>query len=217
MKYSRLILPVLTLLLLSCKRDKVTTQTIHGQIYNPYTDSGMANITVYLKENGNTISHTTSSTNGEFSFNNAQIHSQDSYGLYVPSVSGIAGVGVGIEGFNIALDKNRISQYGVYTVVPHFYKLCHTSDITSSIVSPDSFYVSFTQKKIATSSLASNYTYSLATSSHAYPPGYSSCFGGYIMGLWNITIEKWKSGVHTTTYDSIYMSYGATKTYTIHW
>jgi len=76
-KFSALLFIVIVFLG-SCKKDKdeVSSQTIHGQVYNLCTDSGMANITVYLQQNGSNIAQTNSGANGNFSFSNVQIHSR---------------------------------------------------------------------------------------------------------------------------------------------
>ena len=213
------LLLLVLLALISCKKkDTITHATIHGQVYNQCTDSGLANITVYIYENNNSIAQTTSGTNGNFTFTNVAIHSSSdySYQVYIPAISGIGGA-AGFQVNDVSFTSTNTSQFFVVDVVPSFGDLCFTSNITSPIISPDSFFVLFKQKKIATSSISPYVTYTLGTSSYHFIPSHSYCMGDYVMGLWNITIDKWKSGVHTTTNDSIYLSYGATKTYTLNW
>ena len=41
--------------------------------------------------------------------------------------------------------------------------------------------------------------------------------GSYPMGMWNITVDKTRLGVHTITNDSIYLNMGASAIYTIPW
>ena len=41
--------------------------------------------------------------------------------------------------------------------------------------------------------------------------------GGYPMGKYNIEMDIWKSGMHTTLKDSIYLGWGDTITATINW
>jgi hypothetical protein len=44
-----------------------------------------------------------------------------------------------------------------------------------------------------------------------------SNLGGFPMGKQIIQIDMWKSSVHTTKKDSVYLTWGANKTYTITW
>lgn len=46
---------------------------------------------------------------------------------------------------------------------------------------------------------------------------YENGAGNYPMGKYIIDIDKWISGVHTTSKDSIYLGWGAIKTHTINW
>ena len=117
----------IAMMLNSCKKDsdtdKVTTQTIHGQVYNLCTDSGLANVTVYLKIQGPSPSslQTVSGTNGNFTFN-VPVHSSDdyTYELYIPSLSGIGGgPEVGFDGCDGYVIKSNVNQSQLLCVVPH--------------------------------------------------------------------------------------------------
>jgi len=122
-KIIALLFVVVVVFLGACKKDSdtITSQTIHGQVYNLCNDSGMANITVYLQQNGNNIAQLNSDANGNFSFSNVQVHSSNdyTYGFYIPSKSGIAGVGVGFDGVSVDIVKSSINSPFILSVVPH--------------------------------------------------------------------------------------------------
>jgi hypothetical protein len=46
---------------------------------------------------------------------------------------------------------------------------------------------------------------------------YTNNSGNYPMGKYIIDMDIWKSGVHTTKKDSVYLGWGANTTYTINW
>ena len=95
MKHFILILTSSLIFFASCKKDKdmVTTHKVKGMVFNNCTDSGLANVTVYLNisdgKNINTV-QTISDALGNFTFDNVQIHSASNYkyAIYIPSKSG---------------------------------------------------------------------------------------------------------------------------------
>jgi hypothetical protein len=80
------------LLFTSCKKDKdtITTHDIKGMVFNNCTDSGLANVTVYLQDGQGLNLSTVSGAGGSFNFNNVKIHSGTKYEyvIYIPSKGG---------------------------------------------------------------------------------------------------------------------------------
>ena len=211
----------------SCKKDDdtVTKQTINGEVYNLCTDSALANVQVFLNiSNNNTLIQslsTTSGTNGTFSFPNVDIHSNSSYSynLYIPSTSGYAGLDIGFNGDNIEIDKSNLGKKYILHVAPCFKDLYFQINPSVVITYPDSINIFFEQNIIHKNQPSSPYCFNVETSGiqGGYPYYSKFCLGNYWMGNWNITINKWKSGVHTTLQDSVYVGWGATNTYIVNW
>ncbi len=227
MKNIVIICSIFFLLGSSCKKNKdtITNQTVSGMVYNQCTDSGLAGVNVYLKINkdNQTVKNyeTVSGINGAFSFTNAEMHSNTdyTYAIYIPSKSGTNGAGgteVGFNGTSLSFNNSEANTFFQPRVTPKFLDFCFAISPAVVIVNPDSLVISFKQnvfhKNIPDLPYASYRIHSQMQN------GITNCtFGNYPMGLWSITIDKWKSGLHTTTYDSLYLGWGATKTYTANW
>ncbi len=208
----------------SCRKedDTVSTQTISGMVYNQCTDSGLANVQVFLKINKDNSPfqslETTSGINGTFSFSNVDIHSNSkfTYAIYIPSKSGIGGGETGFNGTTLSFNNNESSIFFKTRVTPKFL-LINVSTIYSNSVSNlnDSIVLIFSQKTFHKNIVDLPYTFGGGTYGIIGNSNYSQ--GNYPMGLYNIAIDKWKNGIHTNTQDSIYLGWGATKPYTVNW
>jgi hypothetical protein len=210
-------------LIFSCKRDKdeVIYQTVRGQVYNNCTDSGLANVTVYLYVLKNNVKQQTyqsiSGADGSFVFPNAEIHSNEdfSYSIYIPSESGTAGIGISFIGSTVHFNKNETGKYFISRVIPGFYLFKLEFNQLSTGVASDSIVAVCSQYKYHTN--VPYYPFEIMGKCYGNVSYQFGNIGEYPMGKWNISIDKWKSGVHTTINDSIYIGWGATKTYTINW
>ncbi|HEX7413458.1 MAG TPA: hypothetical protein VF411_05380 [Bacteroidia bacterium] len=200
----------------NCKKDSsndtITTQTIHGQVYNLCTDSGLANVTVYLYTNGlgsgNYIS-TVSGANGNFTFGNVQIHSSSdySYSLNIPSVSGIGGgTQPAIDGSAIAINKSNLNQSFILNVVPHASNMRLYFPNGTHLTANDTFVLTIQQNTFHTNSPTSNWEFIWP-----YPPPPPTNFlgniGNYPMGWWHTTLNKTHNGVHTVSTYSFYVGW----------
>jgi hypothetical protein len=148
-----------------------------------------------------------------------QIHSSTkyNYALLILSKSGInaqtfeyCGFGGTVLGFNY----NEVDMFFKPRVRPSylFFDIyCNKNPITNkndSIV----FY-------------CTNYTFHKNAPDYPYYWGgggyglgsYTNNSGNYPMGKYIIEMDIWKSGVHTTRKDSVYLGWGANTSYTINW
>lgn len=208
----------------SCKKDAandtITTQTIHGQVYNLCTDSGLLNCTVFLQQNGSTIAQMNSGATGNFTFSNVQIHSSKdySYELTIPSISGIGGGG-GINGNNITIDKSKIGQTQVLYVEPSFNNWMLYFPAHSNITISDTFILTLQQNIYRTN--VPNGTYQIvAGNSPTYPLNSSNFIGNvgpYWMGWWQATLNRTVNGTHIIKKDSFYLGWNVNVTDTIPW
>ncbi len=110
-----------------CKREKdtISTHDIKGMVFNNCTDSGLANVTVYLQDNKGLNLSTVSDANGNFIFSGVKIHSSDkySYGLNIPSKSGIGATTFEYAGFNgesINFSSNDADDFFKLKVTPKY-------------------------------------------------------------------------------------------------
>ncbi len=104
MKKITLTAVIIFLFLLSYRKEKntVTTHDIKGMVFNNCTDSGLANVTVYLSDAQGLNTSTQSDVNGNFNFSNTKIHSSNKYkyAINIPSKSGDAATTFEHCGFN---------------------------------------------------------------------------------------------------------------------
>ncbi len=204
----------------ACKKNKdiVATKNINGMLFNNCTDSGLANVTVFLQDGQGLNLSTVSGANGNFSFNNVQIHSNAEYNyvIYIPSKSGTNATTFeycGFDGTRLYFNNDEADIFFKPRVTPSylfFTVYCNKIPFTNtndSII----FY-------------CNNYTFHKNVPNYPYGWGggygdhiYFDNVGNYPMGKYNIDIDIWKSGVHTTKKDSVYLSWGANTSYTINW
>lgn len=209
-----------------CKKDTdtVTQQAVNGMVYNQCTDSGLAGVTIYLKINKDNSElksyQTVSGSNGNFSFSGVDIHSNSaySYAINIPSKSGDGATTpeyCGFDGANISFTKDQANTFFKPKVRPSFLFL-HSQFINSTISSnQDSIVVKYAQKIFNKNVPILPYYFFSGTYGNFASNLYT--MGNYPMGKYNITIDKWRSAIHTTVYDSIYIGWATTKTYTINW
>ncbi len=189
----------------SCKKDKdtdadtVTTQTIHGQVYNLCTDSGLANVTVFLNINnsagGGSTMQTVSGANGMFSFANVQIHSNNDYTYDLEVQSNTAGgYQPDINGNVVGIDKSKISQTWLINVLPiaDYWRLYFPSSITAAIYS-DTFTLVIQQNIFHKNVPNGNYKITELICPCTPPPppiNFLDNVSGYWMGWWHTTLDK---------------------------
>jgi hypothetical protein len=204
------------------KKDSISNHTISGQVYNLCTDSGIGNITVYIRENGGRIAQTVSSVNGNFTLSNVSVHSNSDYKyeIYIPSVNG-SGTGpeIGIDGFDLTLDKSKIGQSIVCNVVPHLKMWNLYFPVGTSLTVSDTFTLMLQQNIFRKNNSSGKNVIAVCNSPAIAPPdtNYIGGINDYPMGWWYSTLDKTKSGTHIITKDSFYVGYGAIKTDTIPW
>ena len=192
-------------------------------VFNNCTDSGLANVTVFLQDGKGLNLSRVSGANGNFSFNNVQIHSNTKYeyNLYIRSKSG--GVNyplslseIGITGTRMFFKHTEADMFFKARVTPRYLILnlfCNKSPITGP---NDSIMFFFTNNIFHKNVSASPYMFGGGGfyGTNSYNIGN---IGNYPMGKYNIDIDKWVSGVHTSLKDSIYLGWGAITSYTINW
>lgn len=214
----------LALFLFACgkkEKDIVTHHDLKGMVFNQCTDLGLAgvNVSLNINDSKNISSYgTISDLNGEFAFPNTLIHSSSkySYAISIPSKSGIGGTEVGFNGTTMYFNSNEADTYFKPKVTPKFLNWCFQITPTVFISAPDSIIVTFQQNIFHKN--VPELPYKSKQTQTDLQNGFLNCtFGNYPMGLWNIIINKWKSGIYTTSIDSIYLPWGSTKTYTINW
>ena len=226
MKKTLLCIVLCIVIFTRCKKetDTITTATLHGQVYNMCTDSGLVNCTVFLKQNGNTLAQMQSGAGGNFSFSNVQIHSSSSYSYALATIDNPDGAGTlpPIAGGVAAINKSNLGQNYVLQVIPitlQWWLYFPAGTVVSSTVN-DTLLLILQQKIFRKNFPSGNYLITLQNS-----PTYTfSGTGNYIgdlsfewMGWWYSTRTKTKNGITTTKTDSFYVPWNASSTDTIPW
>ncbi len=203
-----------------CKKEKdiISTHTIKGMVYNTCTDSGIANVVVYLKDGLGLDIAALSDGNGNFEFSSVKIHSSSkyNYALYIPSKSGIGATTPNYAGFNgttLSFNANEADVFFKPRVTPKYLFFCIDFVNNVNIPASDSIKLYYYQKVFHKNLPELPYDGSVDKAG-IFDPG---CGSNYPMGLWNIVIDKWKNNTHTTVYDSIYIDWASSKTYTVNW
>lgn len=208
---------------MNCKKDRdiVTKHDLKGMVVNNSTDSGLANVTVYLTNGRKKLLNTVTDAHGNFCFPNVDIHSNEkyNYSIYIESFSGgissnPALTEIGITGTQMYFKPEEANVFFKPRVTPLFLLsqiFCNKTPFTTvndSII----FY-------------CTNNTFHKNVPNEPYQWGgagygsgnYNNNVGGYPMGKYNLEIMMWKSGVYSTKKDSIYLGWGANTSYTINW
>jgi len=204
------------------KKDEITMQNLNGMVFNNCTDSGFAGVKVYfqtIKDNSVISSRETiSELGGNFSFSNAEIHSNEEYryAMYIQSKSGIGATSPEYSLFNgttMYFKKDQTSTFFKPRVTPGFFKLRVAYQGTCNLT--DTVNPTFTQNTFHKNDPSIPYEFTLGTNGSA--PNTIVSNDNYPMGKYSIKIVKFKNNAYTTTYDSIYLGAADTKTYTINW
>lgn len=212
---------MITFLFFSCRREKdnknfpVVKQDIKGIIINNCTDSGCARIKIFLnildQKKMIFATETTSDSMGEFVFPNIDIYYNDEYTYYIQILDG-GGTQFSIDGTLMYFTAKESSLYLKPRVTPRFNQLCYNPLISFPISQPDSLYIFFQQRVFHKNVPDLPFSGKITNRST-----FQSCTSGYPMGMWTFEIKKWKSGIYTHTWDSLYLGWGDTKTYTVNW
>jgi len=217
MKYAFFILLTMLLFTNCGKKDVTKNLIVSGNVRNNCTGGPFAGVkvkftTTHEKYFGKTESSTLISStdnNGNFSFSNLEINNNSKY-KYFLSIDTYSNYDY--EFFGISpqeLDKNTISNPYQIGVSASFKALTIQLPQGLSVTPPDSFAILLEQRSL-----------------HKYEPWriwaleFKNDYGtihNYPMGWWHITLNKTKSGISSTIYDSIYVDMGSTATYTIPW
>ncbi|MBS1646442.1 MAG: hypothetical protein JST67_03775 [Bacteroidetes bacterium] len=221
------------LLVFACKKnnsasssaDTVSSQNIHGQVYNLCTDSGLVNCTVYLQENGNTIAQMQSGVNGAFTFSNVSIHSSSDYNYTIQTIDNPDGGGLTppIDGGTAIISKENYAQIYTVNILAKFNQLYLYLPVKSRNTM-DTVVVTLQQNVFHKNVPGGNYNliYNFTLPLPPPPLGYNTgelddVSSKYWMGWWNIKTDRIERGVHITKTDSIYIGWGAAVTDTIPW
>ena len=228
-KYLRILVVCGTLMsIVSCREDKkdiVTRHPIRGMVFNNCTDSGLAGVKVFLqtfKDDKSLVQQreTVSGEGGKFEFAEAEIHSNDryNYALHIESRSGTAAQTpeyAGFDGTTMYFFRDEIGQELQLRVSPR-YLFFTTVFLKQSVASKnDSILVNYSQHTFHKNVPA--LPYSLYAKCRGTQIHQSGTLGGFPMGKWSITIDKWVHGSHEILYDNIYIGSADTKTYTVNW
>ena len=225
MKEFKFVFLIFLLLSASCKKeqDMVTTQALHGQVYNMCTDSGLVNCTVFLKLNGSNIAQMQSGASGNFTFNNVQIHSSSSYTYALATIDNPDGGGglPPIWGASVAIEKGNSNRPYILQVIPETLQWYLYFPSGVSVVSTDTIFLSLQQKVfhknlpngVYVSSLYNCPTYTFSGIHNNYISDESFSW----MGWWFSTLIKTKNGITTNKTDSFYVPWNASSTDTIPW
>ncbi len=216
-----------TLLFASCgKKDITKNVTVSGNVRNNCTGGSFTGVkvkftTIQDKSFGKSETTTLISTtdnNGNFAFNDLEINNNSKYKYYL-SIDTYSNQYY--EFFGISpqeLDKGKITNPYKIGVSATFYRMYVILPNGVVINSPDSFSIKCEQKILH--SFEPDRLYIHNSYSHnglSYLSNNIPFLGNYPMGWWHITLNKTKSSVSSTVYDSVYIDMGGTATYTIPW
>jgi hypothetical protein len=205
------------------KRDIIARKPVKGMVFNNCTDSGLANIKVYLQTfKGNSLVNSQEAVTGQegnFAFD-ADIHSSDkySYAIHIPSKSGGVSGGfteAGINGTTMYFSNGESDIFMRPKVTPKFLVINLFQIKNNLSVHTDSIRTMFYQLKYHANS--NDMPYSFGIGSYGNEPLLAGNVGNYPMGLYFILTDKWINGSHSEDKDSIYLNWGAQKTYTVFW
>ncbi len=216
---------VVTFSLSNCRKDSediITTKVIKGTVYNTCTDSGFAGAKLLLQtfRNESELVHSRegiSDVNGNFEFLDFPIHSSNkyTYAVHIKSQSGDGAPFASLSRFTGTTMYFHNYESDVHLkpkVTPGFY-LLNVYYITTPTSKNDSVKGEFIQSTFHKN--VPDIPYKLLVGAYGHVAEQVDNYGGYPMGLYNITINKYKGGVHTIIHDSIYLGWADTRTYTI--
>jgi hypothetical protein len=208
------------LLAFGCKKDGdvINTVTVHGQVYNICNDSGLANIPVYLQENGVNIAQTLSGANGGFSFTDAKMHSSGAY-TYVIYVYSRGAASPAIDGASVQVPNFATTTNYLVKVMPRFYEW-RVFCLNTTFLSSDTFSVVFKQNVVHPN--LTNANDNVWTVTNGCPCGFNpeknlANLSNFPAGMWQVTLTRTKNGLQTTQTANIYVGWGDTQNDTLSW
>ncbi|OFY82247.1 MAG: hypothetical protein A3F72_09450 [Bacteroidetes bacterium RIFCSPLOWO2_12_FULL_35_15] len=220
---------IFTLFFTTCKKDEeadyIKKETIRGNVRNDCTGKGFANVEVKLLErhekghnNVEVTSYSyTTDTSGDFIFKDIDIHSSSKYSYaefieshYTPDYTFI-GVGP------LEIEKSHMSVFNQIGLNATFNICVLHLPPAAIIISPDTFTITLEQRIFHSYRPEMIYKLNWPSNLFPSPPNNYLNFGGHAMGLWHITFDKTKGGVHSVINDSIYLGMGDTAHYNIPW
>jgi hypothetical protein len=225
--YFHLFFLTIILFVVSCgKKDVAKNVTVSGNVRNNCTGVGFAGVKVkfttsheksFGKIETSTLTAITDNS-GNFSFSNLEINNNSNY-KYFMSIDSYSNYDY--EFFGISpqeLDKGKISnpyQIGVSAS----FKILNFHLLNGLVINPpDTFSARFFQRTLHKFESSRIWYFDIASGDGlSYLNNSANYIGNYPMGWWHITLDKTKSGVNSTIYDSIYVDMGGTATYTIPW
>ena len=218
---------MLIILSVSCgKKDIKKNVTVSGNVRNNCTGGPFAGVkvkftTVHDKSLGKSQSSnliTLTDNNGNFSFTNLEINSNSDYKYFI-SIDTYSNYDYEFLGISPQeLDKNQISTPYQIGVSATFKLLNFYLPTGVTINSPDSFSLKLQQRVYH--SYEPNNIWEINYFSFngiSYLNNSAAHSGNRMMGWWHVTLNKTKSGVSSTIYDSVFVDIGGTSTYTIPW
>jgi hypothetical protein len=224
------LLVVFSLILICCRKkgidaeDKAGYVVVNGIVFNTCTDSGLANIKVYFltfkeQKKVGEGSETVSDNGGNFKFPQMKIFEGDAYSyiIYIKTIGGDNAPQpeyTRFDGITIVIDKNDVSKFVTAKVTPGFFR-CHTA-YTSQVLDPnDSIHLKFQQKTFMKN--VPDLPNAFYSASNGMAGTGTLTASNFPMGFYDITINKWRNGTHTISYDSIYLGMAEEKIKYINW
>jgi hypothetical protein len=195
-------------------------------VFNTCTDSGLAGLKVYLKmyyrKKEFADYTTTSDAAGNYTFANVEIHADQDYEqcVHIPSKSGDNARDFetcGILGTSMWFTFEEADVFMKPRVRPSFIYFAFYFPRQQTTVASDSIIARFEQRTYHKN--VPDYPYKFGAGSTGDRSGYTSHWGigNYPMGLYHIRVDKWINGQLTRWNDSVFVNYGDTSAYVVHW
>lgn len=222
---------ILSTIAFSCKKDKTTKTSISGTVINKATHKPVIGIKVGLSSTKDTQGGlipfgptmwgkfdnatllTTTDENGNFYFENIEIHSHQAYRYQLFTASGLSLNNGHTEFGDVTLevDKNNPGKNHELEVCPDMDYLWIQLNPSTTINHNDSASVILRHKY---DHLRGSMPLSYTLTSSSLKQGYK-CYAlqHEIMGQWYLTIYKLKNNSASITKDSVLLNYGDTMTY----
>ncbi len=205
-------------------KDSVVYKDVQGMVFNTCTDSGLAGIPVYLNtyfKNKLVKKYSTvSGEDGHYIFESAELHTSPSYSyaIHIPSKSGDNAhdfESCGIRGTNMIFSLEEADIYMKPRVVPKFIYMNIYFTRHSTGPETDTVKVKFEQSTYHKN--VPDYPHAFSGDAYGSLKYFRGGVRNYPMGLYDVTIDTWKGGLHERKYDKLYIPYGDTAAYVVHW
>ncbi|MBC7413246.1 MAG: carboxypeptidase regulatory-like domain-containing protein [Bacteroidia bacterium] len=198
------------------EKDKIEYHSIKGNVYNLCTDSGLANIKVYLLTSNTATIETISDSKGNYIFENVPIHSLSKY-KYAVSIPGKSGAGTketAFEGATIYFNKTETDTFFVLKVIPSYTSL-YINFITNDAILGDTIFATLRNYTFHKNVPHLPYPYTMG--SNAQFKNISDHHADAPMGKYNIEYKIKKIGIVTLRYDSLYIGMNEEKKIVVNW